>query len=64
MANLLDSKSGHERSSRSVPAKKVITMFTTAHDEHGAFYVLWRGQVIYKRWPNGVSRVFYLPAQI
>ena len=39
-------------------------MFTTMRGEDGTFYVFWRGQVIYKRWPSGVSRVFYLSAQI
>lgn len=39
-------------------------MFTTRYDEHCAFYVFWRGQILYKRWPNGVSRVFYLPTQL
>jgi hypothetical protein len=39
-------------------------MFMTSYDEHDAFYVLWRGQIIYKRWPTGASRVFYLKTQL
>ena len=29
----------------------------------GQLYVYVRGQLVYKRWPTGESRVFYLPCQ-
>ena len=33
-----------------------MNMFTTARGKDGTFYLFWRGELLYKRWPAGASR--------
>ncbi len=36
---------------------------TFAEWSRGQLFVYVRGRLVYKRWPSGVERVFYLPCQ-